>query len=76
MLHGPYGSPSCVLCLRVDTAGMGLQFRRRVPAGKGQWLNVSGSGVSASKRVGRVTVNSRGRLFVRLGRGLYWRSGR
>lgn len=53
---------------------MPLIFRRRVRMGRGSWLNLSRSGVSVSKRVGRVTVNSRGRVFVRLGRGVYWRS--
>jgi hypothetical protein len=52
---------------------MGLSYRRRVSLGKGTWLNISGSGVSVSKRVGRVTVNSRGRFFVRLLKGLSYR---
>ena len=52
---------------------MGLIFRRRVRVGRDSWANVSGSGVSVSKRVGRVTVNSRGRATVRLGRGISWR---
>lgn len=66
----------CLLCSwggRWTLRGMGLQYRRRVPVRRGSWLNLSGSGVSASQRVGRVTVNSRGRVFVRLARGLYWR---
>lgn len=53
---------------------MGLIFRKRVPAGRTSWLNLSRSGVSASKRVGRVTINSRGRVSVRLLPGLSWRS--
>jgi hypothetical protein len=36
-------------------------------------LNLSGSGASVSKRKGRVTVNSRGRVSVRLPRGFSWR---
>lgn len=55
---------------------MGFQYRRRVQLTKGTWLNVSKSGVSASTRAGRTTVNTRGRLFVRIVKGLYWRSGR
>lgn len=49
---------------------MGLVFRRRIRTGRASWLNLSRSGVSASRRVGRVTVNSRGRASVRLVRGL------
>lgn len=53
---------------------MSLQYRRRVKLGGNSWLNLSRSGVSMSRRVGRATVNTRGSLFVRLGRGLIWRS--
>lgn len=53
---------------------MGLSYRRRVPLGRDTWLNLSGSGVSMSHRKGRVTVNSRRGVWVRLFRGLSWRS--
>jgi hypothetical protein len=53
---------------------MGLSFRRRTNLGRGTSANVSGSGASVSKRVGkRVTVNSRGRFTVRLPGGFRWR---
>lgn len=52
---------------------MGLSYRRRVRTGRGSWLNLSTHGLSASRRVGRVTVNSRGGLRIRLGKGLFWR---
>lgn len=52
---------------------MGLIFRKRVRLGRRSWLNLSQSGLSASRRFGRVTANSRGRLSVRLGKGLGWR---
>lgn len=52
---------------------MGLILRKRVRVGRGSWLTLSKSGVSASKRTGRVTVNSRGRGYVRLGKGLGFR---
>lgn len=52
---------------------MGLIFRRRKSLGRGTTLNVSGSGARVSKRTGRVTVNSRGRVSVRLLPGLAWR---
>ncbi|OIQ85132.1 hypothetical protein GALL_330260 [mine drainage metagenome] len=54
---------------------MGLVFRRRVNLGRSAHLNVSKSGVSASKRAGRVTVNSRGRVSVRVLPGLSFRLG-
>ena len=38
-----------------------LIFRRRVRTGRMSWLNLSRSGVSASKRAARVTVNTRGK---------------
>jgi hypothetical protein len=52
---------------------MAFSYRRRVRTGKSSWLNVSKSGVSQSKRVGRVTVNSRGQGRVRLAKGLSFR---
>ncbi len=52
---------------------MGLVFRRTIRLGRGSRLNVSKSGLSLSKRLGRLTVNSRGRGAVRLGKGWTWR---
>ena len=52
---------------------MGIIFRKRVPLSRSSWLNVSRSGVSASKRTGRVTVNSRGQGRVRIAKGLSFR---
>jgi hypothetical protein len=56
---------------------MGLLFSRRVPLKKRgllrTWLNLSTRGVSGSARVGRFTVNSRGRVTVRLRKGLSFR---
>lgn len=52
---------------------MGLIYRRRVRTGKRNWLNISKSGVSASERVGPVTVNSRGGMRIRLGKGFSFR---
>ncbi|MFM8530854.1 MAG: DUF4236 domain-containing protein [Ilumatobacteraceae bacterium] len=54
---------------------MGFYFRRRTRLGKGSWLNFSKSGISASKRVGPFTFNSRGRTSVRLGKGVGYRGG-
>ena len=36
-------------------------------------MNLSKSGLSLSKRLGRVTLNSRGRISIRLLKGLSWR---
>lgn len=52
---------------------MGFQYRKRQKLSKDSWLNYSGSGVSASKRVGPVTVNSRGGIYVKLPGGLHYR---
>lgn len=52
---------------------MGLIVRKRVRTGRQSWLNVSRSGVSTSRRVGRLTANSRGQARVRLGKGISWR---
>ncbi|MBF4613282.1 DUF4236 domain-containing protein [Curtobacterium sp. VKM Ac-1376] len=53
---------------------MGFSFRKSVRAGKGFRINLSNTGVSASKRVGRVSVSTRGRVSVRLFPGFFWRS--
>jgi hypothetical protein len=53
---------------------MGLIFRSRRKVTPNTWLNFTKSGVSLSARAGRATVNSRGRVTVRLGHGLFWRS--
>jgi hypothetical protein len=55
---------------------MGLIFRRRVKLDDDTAVNVSNSGASVSRRFGRrVTVNSRGRVSVRLLPGLSFRFG-
>lgn len=52
---------------------MGLIYRRRKRLGRNSWLNVSKRGASVSERVGPVTLNSRGQIRLRLGKGLSWR---
>jgi hypothetical protein len=54
---------------------MGLLIRRRIPISRNLWLNISKSGVSVSARKGRVTVNSRGSLWLRIAKGIGWRQG-
>jgi hypothetical protein len=51
---------------------MGLSFRRSLRLRRTSRINVSTSGVSVSKRLGRVSLNSRGRGSIRLGKGIRW----
>jgi hypothetical protein len=55
---------------------MGLVFRKRIQVGENQTVDVSKRGASVAKRVGRVTVNSRGRGSIRILPGLSFRIGR
>jgi len=55
---------------------MGFVFRRSIRAGRAGRINVTGRGVSASERIGRLTINSRGRGSIRLMRGLSFRFGK
>lgn len=48
---------------------MGLIWNRRKKVGKNTTANVSQSGVSVSKKAGPLSVNSRGKVNVRLGKG-------
>jgi len=52
---------------------MGLVFYRRKRLGKGLNLNLSNSGASVSKRMGRLTLGTRGRGSIRLAKGLSFR---
>lgn len=52
---------------------MSLTFRKRRRIGRRTSLNLSNGGASVSRRVGPVSVSSRGRWSLRLGRGLGWR---
>ena len=49
---------------------MGILFNKRVKVAKNTNLNVSKSGLSVSKKVGAVTVNSRGKASIRVAPGL------
>jgi hypothetical protein len=54
---------------------MGFTFRKSLRLGKLARLNLSKSGPSLSTRLGKVvTVNSKGRVSIRLGKGLSWRT--
>ncbi|GAA1472968.1 DUF4236 domain-containing protein [Corynebacterium felinum] len=52
---------------------MGISFRRRKKIGKNTHLNMSKSGASITHKIGPLTINSRGRVTLRLGKGLTWR---
>lgn len=52
---------------------MGFTFQRRKRLGRKTTLNLSRGGASASRRFGPVTINSRGRVSVRLGKGFGFR---
>ncbi|GAB3790368.1 DUF4236 domain-containing protein [Nocardioides ungokensis] len=52
---------------------MGLAFYRRKRIGRGLNLNFSKSGASVTKKVGPLSLSSRRRGSIRLGKGLSWR---
>lgn len=52
---------------------MGVYYRGKQKVGKNSWINLSGSGASASTKVGPVTFNSRGGMYVKLPGGLNFR---
>jgi hypothetical protein len=49
---------------------MGFMWSKRKRIGNGTNLNVSKSGASVSKKAGPLTVNSRGKASIKLGKGL------
>jgi hypothetical protein len=55
---------------------MGLQYRKSKALTKSTRANISRSGVSLSKRVGPLTLNSRGRGSLRILPGLSFRFGK
>ena len=55
---------------------MGLQYRKRKSLGHGESLNVSKRGVSVWKKIGRVTLSSRGGGSIRILPGLSFRFGK
>ncbi|MCM3521795.1 DUF4236 domain-containing protein [Curtobacterium sp. P97] len=52
---------------------MGLLFRKSKRLGRGVRLNVTQRGVSASARRGPISVSSKGRVTIRLGKGFSFR---
>ena len=55
---------------------MGISFRKRIKIGDGTYLNISKSGVSVSKKVGKTTINSKGTTTVSLGNGITYRASK
>lgn len=55
---------------------MRLVYRRSRRLTPRSRINYGTGGASVSYRLGPLTVNSRGRVSLRLGRGLSWRWGR
>ena len=55
---------------------MGLIYRRSRRTSPNTRINYGTGGVSGTWKLGPLTINSRGRVTLRLGRGLSWRSGR
>ncbi len=54
---------------------MGFVYRKRISVGRNTRINLSKSGASVSERVGRITLNSRGRATIRILPGLSFRIG-
>lgn len=52
---------------------MGFTFRKSKRLGRSTTASVSKSGPSVSQRAGRISVSSRGRGAIRLGKGLGFR---
>lgn len=52
---------------------MGLSFRKRIKITDNLYLNLSKKGVSASLKLGNVTINSNGNKTIRLGKGVSYR---
>ena len=52
---------------------MGLQYRKRHKVGKNVWITQTGTGASMSTKVGPVTFNSRGGVWIKLPGGMTYR---
>lgn len=53
---------------------MGFRFNKRVKVTKGVHLNLSRKGISTSVKVGKTSINSRGRVTTNLGNGLSYQT--
>ena len=53
---------------------MGISYRKRIKIGDDTYLNISKSGISVSKKVGKATINSRGTTTINLGNGITYRT--
>ena len=53
---------------------MGISYRKRIKIGDDTYLNISKSGISVSKKVGKATINSKGMTTINLGNGITYRT--
>lgn len=53
---------------------MGISYRKRIKIGDDTYLNISKSGISVSKKVGKTTINSKGTTTISLGNGMTYRT--
>jgi hypothetical protein len=74
--EGPHQHPRAGAQPTKESPIMELIYRRSRRLGRRSRINYGTGGASVSYRLGPLTVNSRGRVSLRLGRGLSWRSGR
>ncbi len=63
-------------CAADSIRHMPFYFRKRATLNKTTHVNLSKAGASVSERVGPVTMNSRGRVSVRILPGLSFRFGK
>ena len=49
---------------------MGFKFRKTIKLGKNTKANISKSGVSVTKKIGPITLNSKGKGSINFGKGL------
>ena len=52
---------------------MGLSFRKRIKITDNLYLNLSKNGISASLKLGNITMNSKGNTSIRLAKGVSYR---
>lgn len=53
---------------------MGINYRKRIKIGDDTYLNISKSGISVSKKIGKTTINSKGTTTISFGNGITYRT--
>ena len=64
---------STLIFLKGDIT-VGISYRKRIKLGDGTFLNLSKSGISVSKKVGKTTIKYRGTTTINLGNGVTYRT--